>query len=171
MDKQDAGHALYTQTNAAKTLLAQYHTILGEDTEARADLVEGQTSLNEAIEQAVARTVEIDALEASLKDVIGNAQKRLKRLQDQRELLRTGIATAMEIAGKKRVETAIATVSLRPVPPKVEITDETLVPTNFWRRADPALDRKAILDALKAKQEVPGATLSNGGSAISVTKA
>lgn len=171
MDKQDTAYALYTQTNAAKTLLAQYQTILGEDAEAKADLVEGQTSLNEAIEQAVARTVEIDALEASLKDVIGNAQKRLKRLQDQRELLRTGIATAMEIAGKKRVETAIATVSLRPVPPKVEITDETLVPTQFWRRADPALDRRAILEALKAKQDVPGALLSNGGSAITVLKA
>jgi hypothetical protein len=63
---------------------------------------------------------------------------------------------------------SIATLTRKPVPPKVQILDEAAIPSQFWKRADPALDKKAIGDALKAKQDVPGATLSNGGETISL---
>lgn len=168
--QQTIAHTLFAQTAAAKNLLAQYATILGEDDVAKSDLVEGETNLHEAIERAAVRIIEIDALEASLKDVISGAQKRLKRLQDQRDLLRTSMAVALEVAGQKRIETAIATISLRPVPAKVEITDEAAIPSQFWTRAEPTINKRAVLQALKEEQVVPGAVLGNGGATVSVTK-
>jgi hypothetical protein len=45
------------------------------------------------------------------------------------------------------------------------------VPAGFWRRGDPKLDKKALLDALKALpkgEHIPGAELSNGGATIQI---
>ena len=65
-------------------------------------------------------------------------------------------------AEMRKMELPQATISLRAVPPKAEITDEALVPSKFWKAQDPKLDKKAVLDALKGKEDVPGASLSNG---------
>lgn len=170
MTKPNVAHDLYAQTNAAKLLLQQYASILGDDDAAKSDMVEGETNLDEAIARAAARILEIEALEAAIKDVIQGAQTRLKRLQDQRDLLRTSLSVALEVAGRKRMETPLATISLRPVPPKVEITDEAVIPAQYWKRAEPTVDKRKILDALKDEQVVPGAVLSNGGVTISVSK-
>ncbi len=164
-----AAHDVMRQTEAARMLLAAYEDILGNDEQAKADAVEGETSLVEAMTTAIARVVEIDALEESLDGIIKRTQARRKRLQDQRDLLRTSIAVGMEVGGMKKLETALGTVSLKPAPPKVEITDETLIPARFWERQDPKLNRKALGDALKAKEDVPGATLGNGGATIAIT--
>jgi Siphovirus Gp157 len=48
------------------------------------------------------------------------------------------------------------------------ILDEAILPAKFWKAQDPKLDKKAVLDALKAKEDVPGASLSNGGETISI---
>jgi hypothetical protein len=162
-------HDVMRETEAARMLLAQYHDILGDDNQAKADAVEGQTTLIEAMTGAISRVVEIDALEAGLEQVIERAKARMKRLQDQRDLLRASIAVGMEVAGLRKLETALGTVAVKPVPPKVEIIDETQIPDRFWKRQDPKLDKKALGDALKAKEDVPGAMLGNGGATIQLT--
>ena len=65
----NVAHDLYRQTEAAKMVLAQYADILGDDAQAKADTVEGETNLKEAIEKALARVIEIDALEDSIKGI------------------------------------------------------------------------------------------------------
>jgi hypothetical protein len=50
----------------------------------------------------------------------------------------------------------------------VVITDEHAIPQAFWRPQPPKLDRKAIGEALKAGQAVPGAQLSNGGTTLAI---
>lgn len=163
-------HDVLRQTEAARQLLSQYGDILGDDAQAKADAVEGETDLNESLTQALARVVEIDGLEAGVESIIANAKKRLDRLQKQRELLRTAIATALEVAGVDKFETPVATVALKRVPPKVEIVDEMLIPSGFWKPQDPKLDKQAIARALKDKVEVPGAVLGNGGLTIQIGK-
>lgn len=156
------------QAEAARMVLAQYADILGEDAQAKTDMIEGETSLVEAVTAALARIAEIDALEVGLKQILQNAKSRLDRLQAQRDLLRTSIGTALEVAEEGKLETPLATVSVKKIPAKVEIIDETLIPDRFWTRQDPTLNRKAIGDALKAKEEVPGAVMGNGGSTIQI---
>jgi hypothetical protein len=52
--------------------------------------------------------------------------------------------------------------------PKAIILNEADIPSKFWKAQDPKLDRKAVLDALKAKEAVAGAELSNGGETIQI---
>lgn len=167
---QNLVHDILRETEAARNLLAQYADILGDDATAKADAVEGETDLNETLTRALARIAEIDGLETGIAAILENAKKRLDRLQKQRDLLRTAIATALEISGRDKLETPVATVALKRVPPKVEIVDEALIPSAYWKRQDPKLDRQAIAKALKDEIEVPGALLGNGGLTIQVTK-
>lgn len=164
-----AGHDLHVQIEAARVLLANFRDILGDDEQAVADMVEGQTNLPEAMTRAVTRIVELEAMEAGLGLMMERLKGRCDRLKQQRETLRTAMAVAMEIGAMKRHETALATITLKPVAAKVEIIDEAAIPSKFWKSQEPRLDRKAVLDALKDKQEVPGATLSNGGAVVQIT--
>lgn len=168
-DKQNAGHALYRQIEAARILLANFKDVLGDDEQAIADTVEGETNLHGAIEKGLARIAELEMLETGVMAALDNLKARCQRLQQQKEMLRTSLAVALEVGGLKKLETPLGTIALKNVPPKVEITEESAIPSRFWKPQEPRLDKKAVLEALKAKEDVPGAVLSNGGVSIQVT--
>ena len=158
---------LTIEAAAAQALIANYRDVLGDDEEAVVDLVEGETGLLEAISAAVARIAEIDALSAGIKDHIASIQGRKRRLEGQADMLRAAIGSAMAQADLKRAETACGTVSRRATPAKAVVIEEADIPAGFWK-SEPKLDKRALLDALKSGDDVPGATLSNGGETISI---
>ena len=159
---------LREQTSNARVLIANLQDLLGDDAEAMATAVEGETNLREAIGAGLARLVELDALMNGIAGAIANLKDRGERFEQQRDSIRTAIATAMEAGGVKKVEHAIGTVSLKTVPPKAIITDEASIPARFWKPSDPKLDKRAVLDALKSSEAVPGAELSNGSMTIQI---
>jgi len=161
-------NALRQETEAARALLANLQDILGDDEQAQADAVEGETSLHEVMASATKRIMELDVMLFGIEAAREALFARAGRLKLQQGNIRTALCVAMEAANVKKLELPVATVSLRAVPPKAEITDESAVPSKFWKPQDPKLDRKAVLDALKAKEPVPGAILSNGGMTISI---
>ena len=167
-DRKAAGHELYRQIEAARVLVANFRDVLGDDAQATADMVEGETDLPAAIERALNRIGEIEILETGLEAKLADMKARCDRLKQQREMLRTSLTVALEVAQLKKLETPLATISLKTVPPKCEIIDEAAIPAKYWKPQEPKLDKKAVLDALKAKEEVPGALLSNGGTSIQV---
>ena len=156
------------ETEAARALLSNLKDILGDDDQAIADAVEGETSIHEAIASGVARLLELDELHSGIAALIANLKDRGERFERQRDNIRTALCAAMEATNLKKVELPVATLSLRAVPPKVEIIDEAAIPARFFKQAEPKLDKKAVMDALKDKQDVPGAMLSNGGVTISI---
>lgn len=159
---------LSVEAEAARSLMLNIRDVIGDDDEAIADAIEGETSFNEAVSDAIDRLSEID----SFADAIGAREKELAerraRFISQAERIRTSIGVAMGVAGIKKLELAQATISVRKVPPHVVILNEADVPARFWKPRDPALDRKAVLAALKTKEDVPGASLSNGSETISI---
>lgn len=159
---------LNRETEAARSLLENMRDIIGEDEGDIATAVEGETNLHEAITRAVARVAELDALVAATDTVIENVKERQARLKKQRELIRSALTVAMEAGEIKKLELPLATLSLKRVAPSTVFSDEWLVPEKFWTPQPPKLDKKAVLDALKAGEQVPGATLSNGGQSIQV---
>lgn len=161
-------HDLKREAEAAAALLANIRDILGDDEADVLDAVEGQTDLLEAIGKAVERLGEIGAHVDGLNAHVASLRDRKDRLQKQAENLRTAIAVAMDAATLRRIELAVATVSLKATPPKAEVVSEADIPSKFWKQPPPVLDRSTLLDALKAKEAVPGATLSNGGMSIQV---
>jgi hypothetical protein len=165
----DIGHTLHRESEAARILLAQIADIIGDDEEAKADAVEGETNLLEAIDLAVQQLVDDMAAIKGLNDYIEKMTARKERLLNRVAHFRTALAAAMEQAGRKKIDHPAVTLSLRAVAPSVAVSDEESIPSKFWKPAAPKLDRKAVLDALKAKEAVPGASLSNGGQTLALT--
>lgn len=162
-------HALHTEIEAARVFLANFKDILGDDAQARADGVEGETGILEAIETGLLRIAEIEILETGIERLLDNLKARQGRLAEQKQNLRTSITVAMELAERQRLETPIATVALMRVPPKLELVDEAAIPSEYWKPSAPKLDKKALTAALKDKKIVPGAQLDNGSITIQVT--
>ena len=156
------------EVEAAKHLLEQYRDILGDDAEAQADLVEGQTQLHEVVARGVHRIVVLDALLEGIGKAKSNLSTRAARFEMQQENLRTSLMIALEAARKPSLETASGTISLRSVPRQVDIIEEAMIPSQYWKPQEPKLDKHAVLDALKAGAVVPGAVLDNGGVTIAI---
>ena len=158
---------LRMETEAARHLLMNFRDVLGD--EDAADIaIESETNLKEAIATGTRRILELDGMVAGIGAMLATLKERSDRLDKQRDTLRTAINVAMEAAGMKKVELAEATLSLRPVSPSVQIIDESAIPSRFMKPQPPKLDKRAMLDALKAHEAIPGATLSNGGTTLSI---
>ena len=169
--RQSAVGDLRQQIEAARALVAEIFPFVENDDDARRDMIEGSTDLHEAIRGAVARIVEIGALEAGLKATLTQLKERLGRLERQDEAIRTAMLAAMEVGGLQRLETPLGLVTRKAVAPSVIVTNESDIPAEFWKRADPTLDKRALLAALKELppgEHIPGAELSNGGMTIAL---
>jgi hypothetical protein len=159
---------LSIEAEAARALLANIRDVVKDDEDAAADAIEGETNLIEAITATVERLLLVESFEKAIDETIKKLQARKDRFANQGDLYRAALASAMGAAELKKVELACATLSRKPTPAKVVITEEADIPSAFWKPQPPRLDKKAVLDALKDKQAVPGATLSNGGETLAI---
>lgn len=159
---------LSKEAEAARVLLLNVREVLANDEDAVEDAIEGETNFKEAAARAITRLAEIDALAEAISIQTKNLSARLSRLEAQGDSIRAALTSAMGIMEVTKLELAQATISRRPTAPKVIVTDETAVPSQFWKRADPTLDKRALLAGLKDGLRVPGAELSNGGETLSV---
>ena len=162
-------HDLHRETAAAKTLRANLCDIIECDEKTAAIAIEGETNLLEAIDAAVKMLVDDVAAMKGLNEMIDGLKARKDRIEARIGHYRTALAAAMEQAGKKKVEHPAVTLSLRATGASVIVTDEALIPAKFFIASDPKLSKKALGEALKAKETVPGATLSNGGTSLTLT--
>lgn len=164
----DHSHALHREMEAAKVLKENLRALVGDDEETLRDTIEGATKLHELIaavfEEVSADVAAVDGLEEHIKKLCS----RKDRIKDRIEAKRQCVLAAMAMAEVKKLELPLCTISRKAVPPKIQITDETQIPSKFWKRADPALDKKALMTALRDKEVIPGATLDNGGETLAV---
>ena len=133
-----------------------------------ADTLEGATNLHEAIGALVRSAIDDEDLVSALKVRLEAYKQRAERLGQRVKAKRDVARTAMEEAGIDKILEADFTLSLRNAPPSVVITDEDAIPEWFWIPQSPKLDKRALLDALKAGTAVTGAELSNGARSLSV---
>jgi hypothetical protein len=190
-----AERTLSREIEAAQILIAHLKEI-GEDDDKQlvADTLEGELNLQEAVESVIKSIVEEDEV---LIEGINKARARLEvRKSDAEtriERKRAILLTAMQLLDLKKIVTPHATVSVRPVPPKLVVVNEESVPVEFFKRADPVLDKKTLTDRLKAlaaeretllkmpsgeertkalaaleARAIPGVELSNGGQTIQI---
>jgi hypothetical protein len=161
-------YALSREAEAAQSLLANLRDIIGDDEQATVDAIEGETNLIETITAVVHRINEISAHKDAIKDYVGRVKSRLERLERQEELLRTALNSAMTIAGLKKLELPTATLTMKATAPSLVITEEADIPAQYWKPQAPKLDKKLLTDALKDKQDVAGAVLSNGPPTLQI---
>ena len=132
------------------------------------DTLEGATNLHEAIGEVVRSALDDEAMVGALKSRLGDLKVRLERISRRGEAKRQVALAAMEEAGIDKVLEPDFTVSMRVASPSVVITCEEHIPAGFWVLQDPKLDKRGILDAMKAGNRVAGAELSNSRVTLAV---
>lgn len=138
------------------------------DEETLLDTLEGVTDLKEMLSAVVRSQLDDQALVSALKIRVADMRERLDRLDTRASKKRELVTTVMERAEIKKVTEPDFTLSLRRTPAPLVMIDEKAIPERFWKPQDPKLDRAGLILALKGGQQILGASLGNGGIAISV---
>jgi len=170
---QDIEHNVLRQTEAAKKLIRSLFEDGEDDKELVADTIEGETGLKEAIDAALSEIDECEVIIAGLKAKEQAFETRRKATEARAERIRALIEQAMVATDQMNLRLPTATISLTRRQPGVVITNEAEIPTRFWieqERPAPKLDKKALAEALKNKEQVAGANLDNGTVSLSVRR-
>lgn len=164
-------YQLRRQTEAAKTLIA---SLAGhDDEELVADAIEGETDLIEAIESALSEMDECDVMSAGLKIKIDQFTERKRSVDERKKRVQALIEQAMLTTEQTSLRLPTATLTIRKNAPGVVVADESAIPSRFFveqERPAPKLDKRALLEALKAQEAIPGANLDNGSVSLSVRR-
>jgi hypothetical protein len=161
------------QAEAAKRLVANLKDQgAADDAELVADSIEGETSLLEAIEAALAEIDEEEVHIVGLKAKEEAFAERRRKKEAKVERVKALIEQAMMVTEQFSMKLPTATLTLAKRAPSLIVTNEADIPVKFWieqERPAPKLDKKALLAALKDEQ-IPGASLDNGSVSLSVRR-
>lgn len=158
---------LRREADAAKALIAS----LGDyGDEVIHDMAEGETSIMEAIDAALAEMDECAAIVAGCVAQADVYDLRAAKFKARQERIRALIEQAMLIADLPTAKRAAATVSVKKVPPKPVIADESLIPARFFKQPAPVLDRAAVTKAAKDGESIPGVQMDNGGISLQIRR-
>lgn len=161
------------EIDAAKALRASLGAD-AEDADLLADMIEGETSLYELAAQV------LDAIDRD-QELMDGIAAREQELKDRKERIRyrqagrkAKIEQALLIFGERKMELPEATLSLSKRAPKLLITDESAIPSQFWKRGDPVLDKAGLTAHLKAlaptDEAVPGAALEPSPDTLTIRR-
>lgn len=162
-------HWLQAEAEAARDLLAHIADLVDDDDQMAADAVEGETSLHEALKRAIAEIDDCKVISDGCASVIETMQARKRRADHRREKVRAAIEQALVTCGQEKVALPTATLTIARRPGKAIITDEALIPAEFWEPQRPKLD-KASLNKAVLDRDVPGATRSNGSISLTIRR-
>ena len=140
---------------------------LAEDDELLADTLEGETDLNSVAEKLVTMIRECDMNSEAIGARIGALRERQTRSTTRMNFYRGLLHRLLTESDVKQVKTVEGNVSVVNSPERVIIIDETAIPDEYCRiKREP--DKTAIRKALNSNKHVSGASLSNGGTTVSI---
>ncbi len=138
------------------------------DEETLRDTLEGLTNLTDMLAEVLRSALEDQAFVTALRGRVGDMQARLTRIEERARKKRDLVCSVMERADMRKLMEPDLTVSLRPSRAPLVVTDEEVIPRDYWKPQAPKLDRQGLLAALSAGRDVPGALLGNAPMTISV---
>ncbi len=138
------------------------------DEECLRDTLEGLTNLTDMLAEVLRSALEDQAFVTALRSRIGDMQARLSRIEERARKKRDLVCSVMERADVRKLTEPDLTVSLRPSRAPLVLTDESVIPGDYWKSQPPKLDRQGLIAALAAGGDVPGAILGNAPMTISV---
>lgn len=149
-----------------EALIAEYPE-LADDEQLRADMLEGETSIDDVLTRIVRREREAQAFAGGIKSEMDDLASRLVRYERRGQAMRDLAMRVLSAADLSKKELPIATLSVRAGQPKVVVIDEDAIPDSYFRFSR-SPDKTRIKDAIKAGEPVPGAVLSNGEPSLSL---
>lgn len=108
----------------------------------------------------------LDAFGDACKAEEARLSQRRKTAEAKAERMREAVRAALSALERPKCKTSIGTWSIQKGRPCVNVIDPALVPKD-WRIPQPdVLDKRAMLDALKAGTKIPGAELADGAAPL-----
>lgn len=107
----------------------------------------------------------LEAMAGAIKAAEAQMAERRKSIESRAASIRDHVLANMLIAGIEKIECPYFKLSVRENPPAVDVFQPELVPTEYMRQPEPpppAIDKKAILAAIKEGVDVPGCTVTRG---------
>jgi len=104
----------------------------------------------------------LEATAAAIKQAEKQMEARRKAIERRAEWLLGYVKTGMQIAGVQKIESPWFRISIQNNPQSVDVYEPGLVPIEYMRQPEPppaTPDKKAIAEAIKSGQEVPGCQL------------
>lgn len=170
----DVSRGLAIQAEAAKRLLTQLRDQgHGDDAELSADVIEGETSLHEAVAAAIDQIDSLEVLVIGLKAKEEAFAERRRMIEARADNLRAAIEQAMISAEQVNIPLPTATVFISKRKPALIVENEAEIPSEFFieqERPAPKLDKRALAAAISDGRRVPGATLDNGTVSLSIRR-
>jgi hypothetical protein len=139
------------------------------DDEILTDTLEGLSELPALIEEIVRSTLEDEAMIAGLKLRAEAMAGRLSRLKERQQKKRQLAAWALGAAGLAKLKADDFSVSLSEGALRLEIRDESILPSAYLIPQPAKPDRAGISTALKRGEAVEGAILVQGPPYITVS--
>lgn len=131
-----------------------------------ADTLEGLAGALEVKATNVAMFVQnLEASASAIKDAESKMAARRKAIEARAERIRAYLKENMERTGIFKIDCPYFKIAIRDNPPSVKIDAESQIPMQYMKIPDPpppSPDKKAIAEALKAGQDVPGCHLERG---------
>jgi hypothetical protein len=160
----------HNELRAAEILKASLGDLAKFDDQLLLDTIEGETSLFEMVDALLLADLADDALVDAVAKAKSTLDGRAKAIEARQISRRALLEQAMMVLEQKTLRRPTATLSLAERKPKVIVTDESEVPSRFFKTV-PVLDKKAVTAAVEAGEEVPGTALSNATVSISIRRA
>lgn len=160
--------AINNETAAAAALLSALADELDGDEQAKADAIEGETSLHELVVKAVDRIAELDTMIDALKAREDAHAIRRKRFQDQQAAIKRAIAVSLETLSVRKLELPTATVYTSPGRRRAIVTDESKLPPAYLVPQPHKIDLTALGKALNEGAQIDGAELSNTSTILNI---
>lgn len=157
------------EASAARDLVKELRAD-GIDDDTICDTADGETSLMEAIDAAVAEMDECAAIVAGCKAQAEVYNARAAKFAGRAERIRGLIEQALVIADIPTAKRSAATITVKQVPPKPIVVDESQIPSRFFSPQPPKLDKAAINSAIADGETVPGVQMDNGGISLQIRR-
>lgn len=106
----------------------------------------------------------LGALADGLKQQEKHFAERRKSVEAKIERLKKNLLDSLLAADRLKIERPEASITVAKTPGKVEVLDESSIPGDYYDTRPPELNRRAIAEAIRAGETVPGADLVPGWS-------
>lgn len=135
------------------------------------DTLDGETELTDALLAVADEVDERESTAAALGERIKRLTERKSRMEKGAETLRQSIVMAISSADiKETIKGDACTLTVSSTAPKLDVVEESAIPSTYWAPQDPKLDKKALTQALRDGAEIPGAKLTNGGLKLTIRR-
>lgn len=146
-------------------LTSQYQRVLAMvDEEADMDVIRDTLESIEGLITDKAESIAklIKSIDADI-EAIQAEEKRLydrrKALENRRNSIKEYLETQLISAGIDKVKGTLFTISIQNNPPSVNIQDDAIVPEKYYIPQPPKLDKRALIEDLKAGAQYEGIEL------------